>query len=186
MATWTIIDETVVGSGGISAWEVTDIPDTYGALWCEVSGRGVANTTYGNFFLRLTSGSGSSPTWDTGNNYCNAVISTAGGITTSASFYAYRATVPYHLMYAPGGSTNSTSHKSNSFFVIPGYADASKYKSILGQSHVEDTGSMPMFNVVATWAETSALKGIRIYNWSGNIAEYSVLTLYGLETQIGN
>ena len=185
MAAWTIIQEDVIGSGGTSAWEVTDIPGTYGALWCEVSARGVANTDYGNFFVRFTQGSGSSPTWDASSNaYCNSVMSTSGGIHTSVGFYVYKSNLFYHLMYAPGGNTNTTVHKSNSFFIIPGYADSLKYKSVLGQSHPEDSASMPMFNVIGTWTETSAIKGIRIWNWSGNISQYSVLTLYGLETQI--
>ena len=159
MATWTVIDHTYVStSGGVSAWEVTDIPETYGALWCEVTGRNTYATTYVNFWVRFTQGSGSSPTWDTsGGQYINAVMSTPGN-GGNPVVYVHQDSKFYHLMYMPGTSTANTNHNGTAFFVIPGYSDATTYTSVLGQCHPEDAGGMPMFNVIGTWRETSPVR----------------------------
>ena len=91
MGAWTVIDQNVVGYGGTSSYEITDIPDSYGALWMEVTGRGEASTTYGNFFVRFTQGSGSNPTWDSSSDqYFNAVMSTGGGNSGSGSVYVHK------------------------------------------------------------------------------------------------
>ena len=187
MGAWTVIDHNVVGYGGTSSYEITDIPDSYGALWIEVTGRGEASTTYGNFFVRFTQGSGSNPTWDSSSDqYINAVMSTGGGNSGSGSVYVHKDSKFYHLMYMPGSATANSTHKGTAFFTIPGYADSLKYKTVLGQCHIEDSGNMPMFLVIGTWRETSAIKGIQIFPWSGDISEYTSITLYGLETQIGS
>ena len=172
MATsWTAIASVTVGSGGASSIDFTSIPNTYTDLVIKFSGRTATSPESSNWtsYQILLNGSSSSFTM-------KALIGTGSAVasTTSSSGVS---NVP--------GWTDSSDGTANTFgnaeIYIPNYA-GSNYKSISGDSVTEmnATAALAALNAVL-WSNTSAITSIKLQSPSGNLAQYSTATLYGIK-----
>jgi hypothetical protein len=162
--TYTAIATVTVGSGGAANIDFTSIPATYTDLVVKVSCRSTAatdfvtlslafNTSTANFTSRLVQGDGSSAVTATSTNFGGG----AGGTSTTASTF------------------------NNVELYIPNYAGSTN-KSYSSDSVVENNATAARNTLIAgLWSQTAAITGVTFSLSSGNFAEHSTATLYGIK-----
>jgi hypothetical protein len=165
MATFIKIASATVGSGGASTIDFTSIPGTYTDLIIKFSGRNTAasglvyysfNSNSSNRTARLLYGDGSA----------------AGSVT-------YDNTDPRAMIMNESGYTASTF--SNGEMYIPNYAGSTN-KSWSSDS-VQETNATTAYSylMAGLWSDTSAINRITFSTFTGNFAQYSTATLYGIK-----
>ena len=171
--TCTLISTVSVGVGGAASIDFTSIPQTYTDLLLVFSLRGDANGAGGiratNEWKFNSSSSGYTSRWLYG---IPGIVSSSA---TSTETYAY------------GGYFNSSSATANAFgsgqMYIPNYT-GSQYKtwSIDGVSESHDT-STGLSLGTGVWSNSSAITSITLLGdyASGNMAQYSTASLYGIK-----
>jgi hypothetical protein len=147
------IQTVTVGSGGASSIDFTNIPQT---IREETSASAVAfikfNNATANRSERYLQGNGSSAT---------------SGTTTVLQFIACQ----------PSDTANTF---GNASIYIPNYA-SSNYKSVSSDSVSENNATSAFSRLVAgLWSDTSAINQITITTDTGDVAQYSTATLYGV------
>ena len=165
--TFIKIASVTVGAGGASSIDFTSIPSTYTDLCLKVS-------------ARSTTSSGS--LW-------NYIEVRPNGATTNGT---------YRQLYGTGsaaGSGNSTgllaaygtdssatgSVFGNSETYIPNYA-GSNYKSMSNDAVTENNATGALASFFATlWSQTTAISSLTLVFGTGNFAQYSTATLYGIK-----
>jgi hypothetical protein len=167
MATTYVAIATVeVGSGGAASIDFQSIPNTYTDLALYISTReestatGVINLKFNNNTSNITS------RYLRGNG-----ASASSGTTTTMQFL-----------------TNSNIGTANTFsnvqFYIPNYAGSTN-KSAMSDTAVESNNvNLPdtFLNMAAyLWSDTTAINQVTAYLPSGDIAQYSTATLYGIK-----
>ena len=163
--TYTAIATVTVGSGGAATIDFTSIPATYTDLIIKVSARNTAASglVYYNFngntsgrTARLLYGDGSA----------------AGSVT-------YDNTDPRIMIMNESGYTASSF--SNGEIYIPNYA-GSNNKSWSSDS-VQETNATTAYSYVMAglWSNTAAITSIQLSTLTGNFAQYSTATLYGIK-----
>jgi hypothetical protein len=161
--TYTKIASVTVGSGGASSIDFTSIPSTYTDLCIKLSTRGTdtsgdlgikLNTSTSSFSRRVLRGNGSAA------SSTNASDNYIGGLE-------------------PSNYTASTF--ANTEIYIPNYA-GSNNKSISVDSVTENNATEAFaFFVASLWSNSAAITSVSLYPFSsGNIAQYSTATLYGI------
>jgi len=168
--TYTLIASNTVGSGGVSSVTFSSIPATYTDLLVKLSGRCTTGTTR-NLYMNLNS--------DTGSNYPFRFLygngSSAGSSNSTSEGFSDVAWVGYL-----GGSTITASTFGNVEIYIPNYAGAT-YKSISSDSVYENNATAAYASMhAAIWNSTSAITSLTLKANSGNLAEFSTATLYGI------
>lgn len=163
--TFIKIASVTVGSGGASGIDFTSIPSTYTDLVIKLSLRGTTasavvgaaiafNGSTSNFSYRLLYGTGSSA---------------LSLIASSGSFGDANA------------STSTASTFSNQEVYLPNYA-GSNNKSFSVDAIQEDNTTTAYAELLAgLWSNTSAITSILIQPTSGNWAQHSTATLYGIK-----
>ena len=161
--TYEAIATVTVGSGGAASIDFSSIPATYTDLQLlisireETSASAVAfikfNNTTANRSERYLQGNGSS---------------VAAGTTTVLQFIACQ----------PSDTANTF---GNASIYIPNYA-SSNYKSVSSDSVSENNATGAFSRLVAgLWSDTSAINQITITTDTGDVAQYSTATLYGIK-----
>lgn len=160
--TYIKIASVAVGSGGAASIDFASIPSTYTDLCLKISGREATgtsllftmriNTSTANQSTKEVRGSGS--TASSGTNTI-ATIDQNGSGTTASTFGNAEV---YIANYA--GSNN----KSYSIDAISENNATSAYMRLSG----------------GLWSQTTAINQLTLYASSGNIAQYSTATLYGI------
>lgn len=164
MATFTKI-ASYEASGSVATIDISNIPSTYTDLCVKLS-------------LRVSS-------TDT------PVLVTFNGVTTG---YSWR------RMYADGSGTNGaqlndgyflwatkSSYTASTFaaceMYISRYSD-SVYKAISTESLVENDGTTgEMFMTSALWSNSSAINQITLTPVTGNLVQYSTVSIYGISNK---
>jgi len=164
MANMIPISTVTVGSGGAASIDFTGIPQTYTDLLIKISGRnsgtnGIVNlsfnsdTTAGNYEGRYLEGNGS----------------TVGSFTDQDRAAGY---------IDGSGSTANTFGNSETY--IPNYT-SSNYKSFSVDGLNENNATTAYSGLFANiWKSTSPITSITLTTGSGNFAQYSSATLYGI------
>lgn len=165
MATYEAIATTTVGSGGTATIAFSSIPATYTDLTIQLSYRAtVTGPTDGYISFN---GSTSSFTWTSvygtgssavsgSNTVNNAVGQVQGAGATALTFASVELYMPNYA--------NSNSHTFTSLYVT------------------ENNATLAYAGLVAgKWAVANAINSITISLGSGNIAEFSTATLYGIK-----
>lgn len=169
--TYTAIATVTVGSGGAANVEFTSIPGTYTDLVVLHSLRGESAGPH-NVKLNLN---GSTSTMKMRSVESNGV--SVGSDTSTTQMY---------VGVCPG-STQTASTFSNSLIYIPNYASANN-KSSSGDGASEansSSASQAYLNLNANlWSNTNAITTITLALSSGNIAQYSTATLYGIKNTV--
>lgn len=157
------IATVTVGSGGAASIDFSSIPATYTDLQLlisireETSASAVAfikfNNTTANRSERYLQGNGSSAT---------------SGTTSVLQFIACQ-------------PTDTANTFGNASIYIPNYA-SSNYKSVSSDSVSENNAAGAFSRLVAgLWSDTSAINQITITTDTGDVAQYSTATLYGIK-----
>ena len=165
--TYVAIATVTVGSGGAANIEFTSIPATYTDLLVKYSLRldsnpqsGVwssinisLNSSSSNFSYRLLFGTGSAASSQTGTTEVIWVDSSAA---TASTF-------------------------GNGEIYFPNYAGANN-KSFSADFVTENNGTSALAGLNALlWSNTAAITAIKVAPPSGNFAQYSTATLYGIK-----
>ena len=161
--TYKAIATVTVGSGGAASINFSSIPATYTDLHLLVSIREESSTSSVAFIKFNNTTANRSERYLQGNG-----SSVVAGTTTVLQFIACQ----------PSDTANTF---GNASIYIPDYA-SSNYKSVSSDSVSENnaTGAFSRF-VAGLWSDTSAINQITITTDTGDVAEYSTATLYGIK-----
>jgi hypothetical protein len=164
-STFIKISTVTVGASGIASIEFTNIPQTYTDLKIVSSLRNtidVVNSTLtfnnntSNYSWRQIYGAGTSATSNTGTY-------TSSGVLINAS-------------------TFTSSIFSSSDIYIPNYT-SSNNKSYSVDSVTENNATLSYHNFLAgLWSNSNPITTIKLSPDSGNFAQYSTTTLYGIKS----
>ena len=167
MANMIPISTVTVGSGGASSIDFTNIPQIYTDLVFKFSGRGTATANYITAQLVLN---GTSTT----TNWSKRQLE--GGDSTATS----NSNANSNIGYPPAASMTSSTF-GNFEIYIPNYA-GSNNKSISIDSVGEGNSATSVYMdlIASLWSVTSPITSISITPSSGNWAQYSSATLYGI------
>jgi hypothetical protein len=158
-----IASVTVTAAGGSADIDFQNIPADYTDIVFHYSLRAVDNIDFGRIEIN---GSAS--------NFSSRRL-TANGSTPSSSSRTDNYLIGF---YNPSGATASTF--SNTTFYFPNYT-ASANKSFSADSVTENNGTTAQQVLFAgLWSNTAAITRIRIVPETGNFAQYSTATLYGI------
>lgn len=161
------IAEFTVGAGGAATIDFTSIPQTYTDLYLSVSIRGTASGGPESYFVyasfngvttnrtyRRLEATGSTISYDTGSL---AGIAVAGGTSVGTNIFAASST---HI-----ANYSSTTANKN-------------YYSSLSSEH--DSTASDVGIIAGLWQNSAAISSISIYLSTGNIAQHSRVSLYGI------
>jgi hypothetical protein len=158
------IASTLVGAGGVSSITFNNIPQGYKHLQI----RAFFLTSVADRSFRYTFNS------DTGTNYASHYLR-GNGATFAASGDASLA-----FGYL-GATVNSTTYGSAFIIDILDYANTSKYKTSRCLSGGDANGSGYAQLYSSLWMNTAAINTINVYPNTGNFAQYSRFSLYGIK-----
>jgi len=163
--TYMAIATVTVGSGGAANIEFTSIPATYTDLALSISARNTNNDGSDNMFISLN-GSSSDFSGRFLFTNTNGIIS-SGTDTTAAGAYN-------------GGNTTANTF-SNVFLYFPNYAGSTN-KSFSVDSVAENNGTASnLYFDAKLRSNTAAITSMAFTCTSGNFAQYSTATLYGIK-----
>jgi hypothetical protein len=161
--TYEAIATVTVGSGGTASIEFTSIPGTYTDLLLRTCTRGTT-TNAGYIYLNTSSSNFSwkGLYWDGVNVFGDSRSDNYGDALMN-------------------NSADTASTFSNSDHYFPNYAGNTN-KSFSQDVVTENNGTYAQSRARAwLWSNTSAITGIKITAYSGNFAQYSTATLYGIK-----
>jgi len=158
------IETVTVGSGGAASITFSAIPADYTDLVIKLSLRTTtADTGWNDIFLR--------PNSATTNLTARALYGTG---SAAASF-----SVSDIRFYANGGGSTASTF-ANSAIYIPNYASSSA-KSVSIDSVSENNSTTAIQAILAgLWNQTTAITSLEIVSSSGNLAEHSSASLFGI------
>jgi hypothetical protein len=166
MANMIPISTVTVGSGGVSAVEFTNIPQTYTDLLIKISARSSTTT----LALNLTV-NGSTSGYSERLMYADGA--SLAGATASSAFINW--------LNLQNSSSSTSNTFSNCEIYIPNYT-VSDSKSFSGDTVVETNAvsTNQIYVNAALWANTAPITSIKFTPGSGLVAQYSTATLYGI------
>lgn len=163
--TYSKLAESTVGAGGTSAITFNNIPQNYTDLVIKMSIR--AATDVADTRIRFNGTT-------TGYNDRWLYAETTSALSTTNSA----------IDVLVNRSTYTASTFSNSEIYIPNYAGSTN-KSVSADSVTENNASTALRHLEAgLWSNTTAISQIEILMASGNLAQYSTATLYGIRVEI--
>lgn len=166
-----VADQTV-GAGGVASIDFTSIPATHKHLLLIGSRRSERALGYEFTYIRFNS--------DTGSNYWVARHFYYNGTTIDQSHTAAQS-----IMMGYSSAASSAASSFTPFWLwIPDYASTSKYKTVIGRSftfggHSGTTDVYPSYHN-GVWRNTAAISSVSLFGASGDYAQYSRVTLYGV------
>lgn len=154
-----------VGSAGAATIDFTSIPQGYTDLKVVIDARSSTNAVNNLYWKINSSATGYSDRWVRGNG------ATAASSTGTTTYFS----VP--LIDANDDTTNAF---GNAEIYIANYT-GSAYKTV-GIDSVTENNATTAYTHLASgfWANTSAITSLSFYASSGNLAQYSTATLYGI------
>ncbi|CAB4140030.1 hypothetical protein UFOVP404_6 [uncultured Caudovirales phage] len=161
-STFHKIASVTVGSGGASTIDFTSIPSTYTDIQILVSSRATATDTPVKVeFNGVTTGYSWRRIYGSG--------SAASSLSGTDAYYFWTAT-----------SSQTANTFSSGQLYIPNYAGSTN-KSISTESLNENNATAAdMFMTAALWSNTAAITSVKLTPLTGNFAQYSTATLYGI------
>ena len=172
-ATFKAIATVTVGSGGSSSISFSSIPATYNDLCVLLSVRTTGDQASVNYCqLRMTY-NGSSSSYSYRLQYGIAAV---GNGTLSSN-----STTEVTWAGAVNDSTSTSNTFASNMIYIQEYA-SSNYKSASHDGTSESNDSSVLNTLTASlWSNTSTITSITFTPETGNFAQYSTATLYGIK-----
>lgn len=164
--TFIKIASTTVGSGGAATISFSSIPSTYTDLIVKLSARSTSSSgSVWNYVEVRPNGSTSSISFRQFFGNGSSAASGSGSFALAA--------------YATDSSATSNTF-GNSETTITNYA-GSNYKSMLADAVSENNGTSAIAQLSGTlWSNTAAINSLTLALGTGNFAEHSTATLYGI------
>jgi hypothetical protein len=166
--TFIKIASVTAGSGGAASMDFTSIPSTYTDLCLKVSLRA---TTSGIDVAKITFNGSSS-----GYSYRSLWSSGSG---TPQSFSG--STDGFFQIQYSGGTSSTASTFTSGEMYIPNYAGSNNKSASLDQVQENNATTAYIVPMALLWANTAAITSIKIEQTTGNLAQYSTATLYGIK-----
>ena len=169
--TFVKIATVTVGAGGAADITFSSIPSTYTDLVVKLSSRGTIAALDGGNFCQFNGDTNTA-------NYAFVQLIGDGSSVSSTS----AATTTGVLFQRNVGSTATANTFSNSEMYIPNYT-SSNHKSVSNDGVTETNGTTTIAGtalVAPIWKNTAAITSMKIFPGSGNFAQYSTATLYGI------
>jgi hypothetical protein len=161
--TFIKIASVTVGSGGAATIEFTSIPSTYTDL-CLVTSIREASTDSYTATIKFNS---------SGSSYSQRNVQGSGSSVSSAS--------PTDIEMMINGSSSTSNTFSNSSVYISNYTGSAN-KSVSVDSVTEANVTLAFARLGANlWSNTAAITSISIQTTTGNLAQHSTATLYGIK-----
>jgi hypothetical protein len=158
-----------VGSGGTPVISFTNVPQTYSDLYVVLSLRGDLNNPQIGHLIRLNN--------DSAANYSSRRLVGTGSAASSAS---ESGSTSIYGGQAPA-VTSTSSTFGNTLIYIPNYtASTTKSLSIEATREINNIATF-MCLIAGAWSGTAAINEIDIVCESGNWAQYSSASLYGIK-----
>lgn len=165
MATFHKISTIEVGAGNAANIEFTSIPQTYTDLLLNITSRTV-DTAAVWYDIEIR------PNSATANRKGRILYGSGSGVASQDD------TSSIVLRTCSGSATGSVFGVSS--ILIPNYA-SSQVKSFSIDDVSEHNGAASYTGInAALWTDTSPITSLKFLAISGNIAQYSVITLYGI------
>ena len=165
-ANMVLLEKVTVGAAGAASVTFNNIPQTgYTDLKIMMSARNTSTSgsTWGNTNLKFNSSS---------TGYTLKYLYGTGSATGSGSDTVINTAV--------NDSSSTANTFSSTDIYIPNYTSAN-YKSISIDTTTENNATAALADMFAgLWSNTSAITSINIASSSGNFAQYSTFSLYGL------
>lgn len=169
--TMTLISTVTVGAGGAASISLTSIPQIYTDLLLEVSCRAATGT--GTTILFYVNNNGASIYSQ--RNLDGDGSTTGSNSTSSTSGFTF----------AQNTTTQTASTFGNASIYIPNYTGSTN-KSISIDSTLENNGTTVLTRLTAgLYASTAAITQLDFLYASGNVAQYSTISLYGIQKGSG-
>jgi len=166
--TFIAIQTVTAGSGGSAFLSFTSIPATYTDLMVKASIRNVYPDYTDQIRMQINGVSA------TDASFSQRVLRQN---STSADSYNQTAN---QIGYAPAGTATTSVFGSLDVY-IANYASSAQ-KNILTDTVMENNSASILNTLTATlWANTAAITSLDIFTLSGNCAQYSTATLYGIK-----
>ena len=167
-ANMVLLEKITVGAAGAASVTFNNIPQTgYTDLKIVYSARGLASATDRGMFVQFNGDTTSSYTY----KFLRGDGSSAGSGGTTTTFL-------YWGNFPAASATANTF--GNGEFYIPNYT-SSNYKSVSSDSVSENNATAGWDTLAAgLWSKTNAITSMLLYPESGNFAQYSTFSLYGL------
>jgi hypothetical protein len=161
---------TIQGGGGVSALEITSIPQTYTHLRLEISGRSTAATDERDVQIQFNGDTGSNYSWS-GHGYRGA-----------GSKHEYTFTSSAIAIYSNiAGNNNAANIHGNLSLEMLHYTSTNRYKGIFGHTNLIANYFRNMF-ASGTWKSNSAVTSIKI-NTPETLYSNSSFSLYGIRVK---
>lgn len=166
MATYIKIASVTVGAGGASSIDFSSIPSTYTDLVIKLSARSASTSGATWHWVKILVNN-QSTTYSYKQLFGNGSSASSGGGTGALSAYA-----------TDSSATSNTFSNSETYF--PNYA-GSATKIYTNDAVTENNGTSALASFFATsYSGTSAINQLTLSLETGNFAQYSTATLYGI------
>jgi hypothetical protein len=163
--TYVKIASVTVGSGGAATIDFNSISATYTDLLVKISARTTTNGVNNLYWKINGTSTGYSDRWVRGNG---ANAASATGTTT------------YFSVPIIDANDDTASTFGNAEIYLPNYAGSTN-KSVSIDSVNENNATTAYTHLTAgLWSNTAAITSLSFYAASGNLAQYSTATLYGI------
>ena len=176
MAVLNVIQHTEIGSGGAATWEKTSISTSYDHLWLQCSLRSTtASSGTTECYMRLNSDAGYAQYSATTIYADSSGPSGTRQLTSSGDAH-------YRVGYMPQASELASTFNGMSLW-IPNYANTDNFKQCLLQAATQYNHHSPwigQWNSAMCFRRTAAISAIKLWPLSGSFAQYSTMTLYGV------
>lgn len=168
MGSRILISTITVGAGGAATIDFNSIPSTYTDLNILVSARSTSGNVTDNGKVRFNT---STSSYTDKNLYVDV---------TTVKSYTESGTSTNTLGRLNGGASTSNNFSNSSIYVV-NYANGS-YKSASGDAIAENNATSSGLTMGASlWSSTAAITSITLFPDTGNFAQYTVASLYGIK-----
>jgi hypothetical protein len=166
--TYKAIATTTVGAGGASSIDFTSIPATFTDICIKMSARGTSTAIYAKIKI---------------NNDSSAIYSlrTIYGEGSAGSASQSDSGATYFERFLMNSSAFTASTFSNSELYIPNYAGSNNKSMMFDSVNETNATAVQAYMVAGLYASTSAINQITLTPNTGNFAQYSTATLYGIK-----
>jgi hypothetical protein len=161
------LSTVTVGAGGVASIEFAGIPQGYKHLQIRYIARGSSSDNV--FYLRCNSDS-------TSGNYANHLLYGDGSSAAASASL----TEPGTTYVSLSNSSRLASTFAAGVVDILDYANTNKYKTQRALTGREDNSAGIVILASGLWKNTAAITSVSCVPVTGNFAEYSQFTLYGI------